>query len=107
MLDEIAQNFNDRFVSFAFEDYLLEDLLRAPEKYFDFIPVKAGRWWNNKEEIDIVAFDEENIAFIECKWQNRVDKTQVRNRLIQKAQALAGNKKATYLVITKDDYLGE
>ncbi|MDD2451473.1 MAG: ATP-binding protein [Sulfurovum sp.] len=107
VLDEIAQNFNDRFVSFAFEDYLLEDLLRAPEKYFDFIPVKAGRWWNNKEEIDIVAFDEENIAFIECKWQNRVDKTQVRNRLIQKAQALAGNKKATYLVITKDDYLGE
>lgn len=71
-------NFNDRFVSFAFEDYIVEDILQKPQKYLDFIPKKVGRWWNNKEEIDIVAFDDENRAFIECKWQNRVDEESVK-----------------------------
>jgi len=42
-----------------------------PEKYLEFIPTKIGRWWNNSEEIDLVAFDDTHIAFIECKWQNQ------------------------------------
>jgi len=107
VLDEIDLNFNDKFVSFAFEDFVLEDILETPMKYLDFIPKKVGRWWNNKEEIDIVAFDDENIAFIECKWQNSVNKEQVKNQLIQKAKGLSDGKKESYLVVTKEDYLKE
>ena len=105
VLDEIDLNFNDKFVSFAFEDYVLEDIIENPKKYIDFIPKKVGRWWNNKEEIDIVAFDDENIAFIECKWQNSVDKQRVKYRLIEKAKNLVGDKKAEYIVICKDNYI--
>ena len=105
VLDEIELNFNDRFVSFAFEDYVLEDILLQPKKYLNFIPTKVGRWWNNKEEIDIVAFDDKNICFIECKWQNRVDKEQVKYSLIQKSTIIKHEKKASYLVVSKDDYL--
>ena len=105
VLDEIDLNFNDKFVSFAFEDYVLEDIIENPKKYIDFIPKKVGRWWNNKEEIDIVAFDDENIAFIECKWQNSVDKQRVKYRLIEKAKDLVGDKKAEYVVVCKGDYL--
>ena len=47
------------------------------------MPLKVGRWWNNKEEIDLVAFDDENIAFIECKWQNSVDKERIKRDLIK------------------------
>jgi AAA+ ATPase superfamily predicted ATPase len=107
VLDEIVLNFNDRFVSFAFESYVVEDLMQNPQKYIDFIPTKAGRWWSNKEEIDIVAFNDEKIAFIECKWQNGVDKESVKNKLIVKAKDLVGAKEAYYLVITKEDYLQE
>jgi AAA+ ATPase superfamily predicted ATPase len=105
VIDEIETNFNDRFVSFAFEDYVIEDLRLNPSRYIDFIPKKVGRWWNNNQEIDIVAFDEDNICFIECKWQNSVNKQNVLNRLIQKSSAIKHNKKATFLVVTKDDYL--
>ncbi len=105
VLDEIELNFNDKFVSFAFEDFVLEDMIVEPLRYLDFIPTKIGRWWNNKEEIDIVAFDDENIAFIECKWQNNVNKEQVKNQLIQKAKGLSNGKKESYLVVTKEDYL--
>lgn len=105
VLDEIELNFNDKFVSFAFEDFVIEDIIEQPQKYMNFIPTKIGRWWNNKEEIDIVAFDDTNIIFIECKWQNSVKIESVKNRLIQKTQALIGDREANYLVVTKEDYL--
>ena len=105
VLDEIEKNFNDRFVSFAFEDYVYEELLLNPEKYLNFIPTKIGRWWNNKEEIDLVAFDDENIAYIECKWQNSVNIEKVRNQLIKKSQLIKSNKKETYIVYTKEMFL--
>ena len=107
VLAEIEHNFNDRFVSFAFEDFVLEDILEDPFKYLEFVPSKVGRWWNNKEEIDIVAFDDENIAFIECKWQNSVEKDTLKYQLIQKAKGLSDSKKTHFLVVTKEDYLKE
>jgi hypothetical protein len=105
VLGEIASNFNDKFVFFAFEDMVLEDITRDYSRYCDFVPTKIGRWWNNKSEIDIVAFNEDNILFVECKWQNSVNKERVRNKLIEKAKDLVGNKEAFYLVVTKEDYL--
>ena len=56
VLKEIAKNFNDNFVSFAYEDFVQEQILRDPLKYLGFVPLKIGRWWNAKEEIDLVAF---------------------------------------------------
>ena len=103
VMEEIEKNFVDRFVSFAFEDVIKELLIKEPEKILDFRPTKVGRWWNNKEEIDIVAFDDENIAFIECKYQKRVDKENVLQKLIQKSSAIRHNKKPHFLVVTKED----
>lgn len=105
VLDEIELNFNDKFVSFAFEDFVIEDILENPKKYLDFIPKKVGSWWNNKEEIDIVAFDDKNIAFIECKWQNSVNKEHIKHKLIEKSKNLIDNRKLSYLVVSKEDYL--
>jgi hypothetical protein len=105
VLDEMELNFNDKFVSFAFEDVVLESITMDAQKYCDFVPTKIGRWWNNKGEIDIVAYDEKNILFVECKWQNSVNKEHVKNKLIEKAKDLIANRKAQYLVITKEDYM--
>ena len=105
VLEEIKQNFNDRFVSFAFEDFVKEQIESNPTKYLNFIPLKIGRWWNNNEEIDLVAFDEKNIAFIECKWQKSVNKEKVINNLIKKVAYLKSDKKPQYLVICKEDFV--
>jgi len=104
VLKEIELNFNDKFVSFAFEDIVLEDISSNPKKYLDFIPTKIGKWWDNKNEIDIVAFDEKNIALIECKWQNRVDEELVRANLIAKSTNLIKGKTPHYLVVTKENF---
>ena len=102
---EIEKNFNDRFVSFSFEEVIIEDILENHTKYLNFKPLKVGRWWNNKEEIDIVAFDEENIAFIECKWQQSIDKERVLKKLIQKSKNIKHSKMEHFLVVSRSDFI--
>jgi len=98
---EIEQNFNDHFVSFAYEDYVKEGIMQNPVSYLGFIPLKIGRWWSNKEEIDLVAFDEENIAFIECKWRNQPAGVDVLKSLKKKAELLDSSLKPQYIIFSK------
>lgn len=106
VLDEIKMNFNDRFVSFAFEDFILEDIQHKPSKYINFIPKKIGRWWNKNEEIDIVVMDDKHICFIECKWQNSVNKERVLHQLIKKSKLVKHELEESFLVVTKEDFKG-
>ncbi|MGB9812774.1 MAG: ATP-binding protein [Thermovenabulum sp.] len=68
-------------------DYL--KLLNKNRK-LPFVFEKIGKWWGNnpykrrEEEIDIVAFDKNNILLGECKWKNtKIDKS-ILNNLIEK-----------------------
>jgi len=108
VLKEIEMNFNDKFVSVAFEDYIQELILLDPEKYIGFRPLKVGRWWSNNEEIDLIAYNDTDMAFIECKWTEINNKEKVINKLIQKATNVEHeDRKLHYLVFTKNDYLNE
>ena len=106
VLDEIEINFNDRFVAFAFEDYIQELILIDPIRYIGFIPTKIGRWWTNKEEIDLIAFNDTQIAYIECKWRNSVNKEKVKSQLVRKSTLIdSSNKDEYYFVFIKEEYL--
>lgn len=63
----------DSFAGFTFEDICLQRLKNLNRK--NMLPFKArsiGRWWNNKEEIDIVTYDDQqSFIFGECKWKNK------------------------------------
>ena len=86
VVDKIKNSFNEKFVSFAFEDYIMELILEDPVKYLGFIPIKIGRWWNNQEEIDLLAIGEEKAAFVECKWQNQKVGHKVLLELLRKSE---------------------
>jgi len=61
------------FTGFIFEDICLQRLKKMNRE--DQLPIKAvkmGRWWNHREEIDLVAFDDQDsYIFGECKWKNK------------------------------------
>ncbi len=105
VVDEIEMNFNDRFVSFAFEDFVAEDIVYNPSNYIDFMPKKVGRWWNKNEEIDLVVMGERHICFIECKWQNSVNKERVKHQLIKKSRLIKHELEESFLVVSKEDFL--
>ena len=70
VLERIKANFIDNHVAYIYENVCRSELWKlalAGELHFN----KLGRWWNNKEEIDIVALDSsgEDICFAECKYR--------------------------------------
>jgi len=104
VLQEIETNFNDNFVAFAYEDYIQEQILLDPIKYLGFVPLKIGRWWNNKEEIDIVAFDEDNIAFIECKYRNALVEKPTLEKLKNKAKLINMPQSKHFVLFSKSGF---
>jgi hypothetical protein len=69
VLDKIKAHFVDSHVAHIYESVCRSELWRMnTESMLSFN--KLGRWWNNKEEIDIVALDSmgDSIVFAECKY---------------------------------------
>jgi AAA+ ATPase superfamily predicted ATPase len=104
VLKQIDESFNQKFVSFAFEDYVKELVLHHPEKYLGFFPEKIGRWWNNKQEIDLVAFNDEQVAFIECKWHNQQVGYEVFQDMKRIAETLEIQQKHQYIIFAKKGF---
>ncbi len=84
-------------ISFNFEDICKEWLFSNWNK---FEIIKIGRWWDNNQEIDLVAFDEYNkhILFSECKWSNKKVGINILKSLIEKSKYL------TYLFENSNKY---
>lgn len=77
VLNKIKMNFIDQHVSFVYEDICMEYMRGkfAIENKWNIQLDKIGRWWDAKNEIDIVAYNSNgnNIVFCECKfWKDKV-----------------------------------
>jgi len=75
-MNKIRANLVDLHIAYVYEDVCIEKMwqLNADGKW-NFHFDKAGRWWNNNTEIDIVALDSggSDIIFGECKyWSGKV-----------------------------------
>jgi AAA+ ATPase superfamily predicted ATPase len=107
VLNRVKKTFNQAFVSFAFEQYARELILDKPLKFLGFTPEKIGRWWNNYEEIDLVAIGATDVAYIECKWQSRRIDYSVYADLVRKSdmvQAEPGLNKR-YVIFSKSGFV--
>lgn len=74
ILDQRVKPRLDQFVSQAFEDLSREFILGlATSGKLPFLPERIGSWWDDNEEIDVVALSEADGALLaaECKWSNR------------------------------------
>ncbi len=61
----------------CFEEFCRDYILQNP-KILPFVPEKIGKNWgripgikNRSYDIDLIAYDENNIVFIECKWTGK------------------------------------
>ena len=72
IISHIRRDFSKRLVKDAYRRYVLELVENEPEKFLGYLPVQIGSWWNNKEnEIDVVAYNNKDITFINCKWRQK------------------------------------
>ncbi|NJE00578.1 ATP-binding protein [Thermococcus sp. JdF3] len=68
--ERVFERFKSEFPAFVGGTY--ERIAREFVKKLDpgFKPERVGRWWHKGEEIDVVAYDRENIALFEVKWRD-------------------------------------
>ncbi|WP_148883744.1 ATP-binding protein [Thermococcus aciditolerans] len=68
--DRVFERFKGEFSSFVGGTYerIAREFVRAID--LGFKPERIGRWWHKGEEIDVVAYDRENIVLFEVKWRD-------------------------------------
>jgi len=77
----------DQFVGPAFETICQEYLWRAHAAgNLDFAPKSIGNWWDNQEEIDVVAVGSGRILVGECKWTTKPIGLNILESLKEKAK---------------------
>jgi AAA+ ATPase superfamily predicted ATPase len=103
----------DQFVSYAFEDAAREHVAcLARVGKLPFLPERIGAWWDQSEEIDVVAVsDAEDAALVgECKWSARPIGVSVLVDLKRKAQIMNASgrwRQVTYLIFAKTGFTAE
>ena len=95
VLEKIKANFIDSHVAHIYETVCRSELWRlelAGELQYN----KLGRWWNSKEEIDIVALDSagEDIVFAECKYRAQPMDADVFYDLLRKKELVPWKKES-------------
>ena len=100
----------NEYMGEIFEDVSLEFLERMNKQSgLPFTFKKIGKWWGNnplkkrEEEIDIVAYDEENILLGECKWWGELVDISVLNTLMEKG-ALFDFRNKYYVIFSKSGF---
>ena len=95
----------DTFMGQPYEEICRQHLIADGSRLLGWQPLRVGRYWDSRTEIDLVAVDAagERVAFVECKWGRSVDVARVVRRLREKARAVAPLAAAShrYLVISR------
>ncbi len=114
MFDEVIENkikpFMNHFLGEVYEEICMDYLkILNKRKKLPFTFERIGKWWGNnpyrkrEEEIDIVAYDRDNIIFSECKWQNQKVDMRVLNDLIEKGMMFEWKNKY-YVLFSKSGF---
>jgi AAA+ ATPase superfamily predicted ATPase len=93
VLQKIRNNFIDNHVAFVYEAVCRSEMWRLTRQgRLNFS--KLGKWWNNKEEIDLAAIDDDRneIIFGECKYRAQPMDIDVFETLLSKKNQVAWKK---------------
>ncbi|ADQ05671.1 DUF234 DEXX-box ATPase [Caldicellulosiruptor owensensis OL] len=117
LIDEVVENkikpFISDFIGEVYEQVCMDYLkILNREKKLPFIFENIGKWWGNnpykkrEEEIDIVALNDDNILFCECKWGNQKVDMSVLNNLMEKSM-IFNHRKKFYALFSKSGFTDE
>lgn len=100
-VDVIKKDYSS-YLGLIFEEVSKQFLIKT--NFFDF--TKIGKWWHKDKEIDIVALNKLNneILFVESKWQDKVDAGKIVKKLMEKTNHVKwynNERKEIYVIFAK------
>jgi AAA+ ATPase superfamily predicted ATPase len=104
----ISKDFNNRIVKYRYKEYVGQLISNNPKKYLGYQPDAIGSWWNNhNQSIDIVAFDDKYITFVDCLWKTKQSTQTAYEILEKKASKYKTNLERKYIVFLSSVGLNE
>ena len=108
---EIILNNINQYMGFQFEETCKKFLQENPD-LFGFTPRVIGKHWgrvpykkNESYDIDLVAYDGNNILFGECKWSSKkVGLNEYKRLLLRSEYVNTGNRKKIYVIFSKSGF---
>ena len=98
----------DHFTSLAFEEICKQYFLQqALFEKLSFSPIAMGRWWNDKEEIDLMVMNDLEAMLVECKWSNQPVGTNILTALERKAASAKkdlGDRKIQFALCSRSGF---
>lgn len=98
----------DHFTSLAFEEICKQYFLQqALLEKLSFSPIAMGRWWNDKEEIDLMVMNDMEAMLVECKWSNQPVGTNILTALEKKAASAKkdlGDRKIQFALCSRSGF---
>ncbi|HFU76352.1 MAG TPA: ATP-binding protein [Arcobacter sp.] len=90
----------------TYKNYIIKRIESNPLKYLGFSPHTFGPWWdNNGNNIDLVAYDDEHIVFVNILWETKEKAILQYNHLKEMSTYIETTKKKNYIIISKQTYL--
>ncbi|MEK6915844.1 MAG: ATP-binding protein [Nanoarchaeota archaeon] len=100
-INRIKDNYSE-YLGRIFENIVFQYIVRN-----DLIDAdKMGRWWFKDKEIDLIALNDKHkeATFIECKWKDNVNPSEIFKSLKEKARHFEwnnGKRKEKYIIFAK------
>jgi len=105
VIKQIDKTYIKNILEPTYKKYILNLIKEDTKKYLGYSALKIAPWWDNNTSIDLVAYDEDNITFIDITWENfEVAKTMYL-KLQENAKMYKTNLKKHYIIISKNSYL--
>lgn len=93
----LIKNDYNTYLGNVFEGICKQYLIRNKIMQFN----KIGRWWHKEDEIDIVAFNDKEIIFCECKYKENVKPLEILKKLESKSKKIEHNKNEIFILFAK------
>jgi AAA+ ATPase superfamily predicted ATPase len=100
----------NEYASKVFEEICIEYLRdRNRRKSLPFRFTRIGRWWDKKDELDILAVDKERKKFLvgECKFRKQPFDASELDKLLQKAPSVLAGSEVSYFLFSKSGFTNE
>ena len=105
----LYKNFSS-YMGLAFEN-ICHEYIAQNHEIIGFVPVEVGKSWGKalgKDEsfdIDVVAYDDENVLLGECKWTEKRAGIETFTKLLERKNYLKiGKRKEKFLIISKSGF---
>ena len=105
VIKQINDTYLENIVEPAYKKYILALINENPEKYLGYNPMKISPWWDSTNSIDLIAYDDKNITFVDILWDNAQVAKLKYKQLQQSASNYKSSLKRNYIIISKNSYI--